>query len=193
MRFFFLFLITLFQISGCGRVIGKNLFSTKPDAEATENPEIRFKALFIGSYKIEEKILLKVFLFYRNGVALEYSLDPNKVIVNGEFDGHRIVSEIITTNDVYKNIKQAGGYEIVGNQIHIQIFEFVNYGSFELCSYKGEINNDSTIFITSCYIKSGSNFCPKNFVMKKLKTLDLDSTHQLMKKNGIGKIKKNRK
>ena len=183
MKYILIILILITSLK-CGVIINKKLFTAKPSETKIDDTKLKLDGLYIGEVVNNNKKGLIIFSFYNNGIAVEnYLMNENSIYGSGDkFNKLKILDSIKYIDSIYKGIKQAGGYEIVNHKIQIQVFEFVNYGNFELTSYQGNIINDTTIFINSCLIKSGSNFCPENFSVSYLQLNKPDSTHQLMKR-----------
>ena len=179
---FFIIIIFLIGIN-CG-VIEKNSFTSKPMRVSKNDLGLRLDGIFIGKVENKGKGGIMVFCFYNNGIALEYYLsevatffDDSDNLKKGK------LYDTLKHIDRLYNVKQAGGYKITRGDLLIQIFEFVNNGRYELCTYQGQIKNDSTIVISSCEIKSKSNFCPDNFSLNFYQMHKPDSTNQLMQKD----------
>jgi hypothetical protein len=185
MKFIILFIFPMLcSLGSC--IVEKNSFIARPDKKNIVNKSVRMEGNYIAIVENPNNKTkgVAIFCLYNNGIALQYymSIDTLSYGMANQLNDKRIFEYIAFTDSVYKNVKQAGGFKIDGNKIDIQIFEFVNYGSFELCTYKGAVINSTTIHIESCFIKSKSNFCPSNFDLKFTQMLKPDSTNQLMKK-----------
>lgn len=180
----FLAILTLLLGLNCGRTLGKNSFTSMPTRRITNIVKVKLDGVYMGNVENNGRSGVQVFCLYSNGVAVEYYL-PMEVTnfdVKKGPNKERIFDTLNYIDSLYK-VKQAGGFRIEGDKIQIQVFEFVNYGNYELCTYKGQIVNDSTIFISSCEIKSKSNFCPDHIDLKFYQMPKPDSANQLMNKN----------
>lgn len=177
----------LLSLSGinCGP-IERELFTSNPQKAKINFSKIKINGVYLGLVEHNNRKGTRVYFLYPNGIALQYYLDEEQII---NFNQKKITDTVSFIDKLYK-VKQAGGYSIVGNRIQIQIFEFVNNGRFELCTYGGDILNDSSIFITSCKMKSNSNFCPVNFKLNFHQMPKPDSTNQLMSKSWYWKKNK---
>lgn len=184
MKYFFAKIFLAISLFGC--IVQKKSFIAKPHKNNIENNRLRLDGNYIAIVENSNSGTkgFKIFSLYANGIALENYLQIKDSSVSNDqnVDKKKIVSDIRHKDSLYRGIKQSGGYLIDQNKIVIQVFEFVNYGSFEVCTYRGNIINDSTINISSCYIKSKSNFCPSNFELKFYTMPKTDSINQLMKK-----------
>lgn len=169
----------------CGIILEKQLFTTKPRTDEIHNNEIQLNGVYIGGVDNKNKKGYKIYFFYTNGIALEYYISNENSIYDygNKINQEKLLDTIKLIDSIYKGVKQAGGYRVVDDKIDVQVFEFVNYGNFEICTYKGKVLNDTTIFISSCEMKSKSNYCPDSFYLNFIHMRKPDSIHQLMSKN----------
>ena len=182
MKSLIIIIILLLGIN-CGVHLERKSFTSMPNKRSFDNIKIRLDGVYLGEVENKTKKGFLAYFFYQNGIALKYYL-PEESGFNSHtnmFNGEKLLDTVKQIDALYKK-KQAGGFRIENDKIQVQVFEFVNYGNYEVCTYKGQIINDSTIFISTCDLKSNSNFCPSEFYLKFYKMPKPDSMNQLMNK-----------
>lgn len=172
-------IILIIALGGC--VANKADFTTKPEFNKMRNGSLDINGVYWSPVEssTSEKIIW-AFCLYRNGVALMYNSVPMDSVNNQDL-AKKLTTTMNYDNVTYK-VKQAGGYRVNNRSIEIQVFRFISYGGFEVCTFKGDILNDTTIHIISCSMKSRSQFCRSNFFLKFLPMKKPDSTNQFMNK-----------
>ncbi len=155
-----------------------------PSRSSANIMKIKLDGVYLGNIENNGRKGVAAFCLYSNGVAVKYYLTREIFLFDdvNRLNKEKLFDTLTYIDSLYK-VKQAGGYRIEGDKIHIQVFQFVNYGNYELCTYKGQIVNDSTIFISSCEMKSKSNFCPDDLDLKFYQMPKPDSINQFMNKN----------
>ena len=85
----------------------------------------------------------------------------------------------------YRGKMVGGGFEIKKTQFEMQFFSYIPYGSYKNFVEKGDIINDTTIYISSCKTKKGYGYdkCSyNNYYLNFLQMPKPDSTNQWMKR-----------
>ena len=92
-----------------------------------------------------------------------------------------IQNDLTFKSDFFES-KQSGGISIDGDQLQIQVFRFIPSPAWGLCTFKGKVVNDTTLFISSCEMHKRPDYCLSEFHLHFLEMPKPDSTNQLMKR-----------
>lgn len=164
-------------------------FITHPQRKATGKvPLLRMDGGYWAIYERPDKSTgrgkdIGCFFFYENGIALWYDATGYREERETDPDVLRrtISGFVASENSRVKDDKPAGGYTIDASGITIQIFRYTKY-KWELCSFKGQRINDSTVYIDGCNIEESKDYCREKFYLRFLSMEKPDSTNRLMKK-----------
>jgi len=154
-----------------------------PNKRSFDNIKIRLDGVYLGEVENKTKKGFLAYFFYQNGIALKYYL-PEESGFNSHtnmFNGEKLLDTVKQIDALYKK-KQAGGFRIENDKTKVNFFYFFNFVNSEFFNKKLKFIHDSTIFISTCDLKSNSNFCPSEFYLKFYKMPKPDSMNQLMNK-----------
>lgn len=159
-------------------------FITKPSRKDKVSNELKLTGAYAGIYihPVLKNKEIGAFFLYENGVALFY--EPINFIEdyskNADLLKKQIFDRILFQDNFFKR-KQAGGYIIQKNVITIQIFRYMPYGGYSLCTFNGRILNDKSIYIYKCNMPDKPVYCRENFQLNFIQMEKPDSTNRLMK------------
>ncbi|MEJ7673296.1 MAG: hypothetical protein WKF59_11420 [Chitinophagaceae bacterium] len=96
---------------------------------------------------------------------------------------HKMVTDFMNNKFKSKPYYEYGGYIIQDKNITLQFFRYIPQFALALCTFKGNIVDNSTIYISSCEMNKRPEYCRENFYFKFIKMSKPDSTNRLMKNN----------
>ncbi|MEJ7673297.1 MAG: hypothetical protein WKF59_11425 [Chitinophagaceae bacterium] len=148
----------------------------------------KVNGLFVGKHNHSSgDTEIECFVFYNNGVFLQYyPVFAINFSPNSDTSLRKRISWTIKYTDSVGKKREAGGYTISGKNIFIQVYRQTPGNIYSLCEYKGQVLNESTIFISSCSFPDNKNLCRENFYLHRFQMEKPDSINWLMKKTGIG-------
>ena len=173
-------------IFSVGCITEKKGFIATPDRSNTiVTKPIRIDGVYYATYNNSNKPAkeLGYFFFYSNGIAIfEHAgnLDSN-LITDTKYIEQNIMTDIAFKQQFFKK-RSGGGFRINQNQILIQVYRYIPQLNWGLLTFKGNIVNDSTMYISSCATKTRSNYCREDFPLKLITMFTPDSTNRLMGK-----------